>query len=114
MHQAAQVLVGRHDFSAFRASECQAKSPIKTIEWANVTREADMIILDIKADAFLHHMVRNIMGTLIHASLEKRDVSWVADIVESRDRAQAGFKAEPQGLILIEISYPSHYNLPME
>lgn len=114
MHAMAQQLVGTHDFSAFRASECQAKTPIKTIEWANVTREGDMIILDIKADAFLHHMVRNIMGTLIRASLEKKDVNWITEVIEGRDRAKAGFKAEPQGLILIEICYPSHYNLPME
>lgn len=114
MHESAQYLVGTHDFSAFRASECQAKSPIKTIEWANVTQEGDIITLDIKADAFLHHMVRNIMGTLIRISVDKRSVSCMADIVKSCDRAQAGFKAEPQGLILIEICYPSHYNLPME
>lgn len=113
MHQAAQKLLGTHDFSAFRSSECQAKTPVKTIEWANVTREGDMIILDIKADAFLHHMVRNIMGTLIRTAIEQKDVDWITDIIETRDRAKAGFKAEPQGLILIEICYPSHYNLPM-
>lgn len=112
MQACAQALVGEHDFSAFRASECQSKSPIKTIECANVFKEGDIITLDIKADAFLHHMVRNIMGTLIRASIEEKDVSWMTNIIKHCDRSKAGFKAEPQGLILIEICYPTYYNIP--
>lgn len=112
MHQAAQALLGTHDFSAFRAAECQAKSPIKTIEFADFVRQDDYVILDIKADAFLHHMVRNIVGTLLPIGMGEFPVSHLETVLKSRDRTQAGMTAKPCGLSLIEINYPDSFNLP--
>jgi len=112
MHEAAQVLLGIHDFSAFRSSECQAKTPIKNIEFANILREEDYVILDIKADAFLHHMVRNIIGTLLPIGLGQEPVDFMKKVLESRDRTQAGMTAKPCGLSLIEINYPDNFKLP--
>jgi tRNA pseudouridine38-40 synthase len=112
MQEAAQFLVGRHDFSAFRASECQAKTPIKNIEFANISRVEDYVILDIKADAFLHHMVRNIIGTLLPIGLGQTPVSYLKEVLDSCDRTRAGMTAKPCGLSLVEINYPNHFNLP--
>lgn len=112
MHQAAQQLVGTHDFSAFRAAQCQAKSPVRTIQWLKVVREGDIITLDIKADAFLQHMVRNIVGTLLPIGYGDEPINAINKALESRDRAQAGVNAKPCGLSLIEINYPEIYALP--
>lgn len=112
MHEAAQFLLGTHDFSAFRAVECQAKNPIKTMEFANIARVEDYLILDIKADAFLHHMVRNIVGTLLPIGFGEEPVDFMKKVLESRDRTQAGVTAKPCGLALIEINYPDNFNLP--
>jgi tRNA pseudouridine38-40 synthase len=112
MHEAAQFLLGTHDFSAFRAAECQAKNPIKTIEFANIARVDEYVILDIKADAFLHHMVRNIVGTLLPIGLGQAPISYLKEALESKDRTRAGMTAKPCGLSLVEINYPNHFNLP--
>jgi tRNA pseudouridine38-40 synthase len=112
MHEAAQALIGTHDFSAFRAAECQAKSPIKTIELANVVREDSYVILDILGNAFLHHMVRNIIGTLLPIGQGEKPVKYMTQVLESRKRSQAGMTAKPCGLTLIEINYPDVFNLP--
>lgn len=106
MQLAANALLGEHDFSSFRASHCQAKSPIKTIEFLNVHRQADRVTLDIKANAFLHHMVRNIAGTLMAIGSGKQPVSWVKDLLEAKNRADAGVTASGSGLCLSEIFYP--------
>lgn len=112
MHEAAQCLLGTHDFSAFRAAECQAKNPIKTIKYADITRQGDFVILDIKANAFLHHMVRNIIGTLLPIGQGDEPISFIRDVLESRCRTRAGITAKPCGLSLVEIHYPDHFNLP--
>ncbi len=112
MHEAAQTLLGTHDFSAFRAAECQAKNPVKTLEFANVTRQGDYVILDIKSDAFLHHMVRNIVGTLLPIGIGDEDPSFMREALVSKDRTRAGMTAKPCGLSLIEINYPHYFNLP--
>lgn len=112
MHEAAQALLGTHDFSAFRAAECQAKNPIKTIEYANIIRQNDYVILDIKADAFLHHMVRNIIGTLLPIGAGDKPLNYLKEALESKDRTRAGMTAKPCGLSLIEINYPPNFNLP--
>jgi tRNA pseudouridine38-40 synthase len=112
MHEAAQALLGTHDFSAFRSVECQAKTPIKTMEFLNIVRAEDYVILDIKADAFLHHMVRNIVGTLLPIGFGHQPVDFMRKVLESRDRTQAGMTAKPCGLSLIEINYPDNFNLP--
>lgn len=105
MQQAADSLLGEHDFSSFRASGCQAKSPIKTIEFLNIKRQGDIVTLDIKANAFLHHMVRNIAGTLMAIGCEKEPVSWVDKLLKSKNRADGGVTALASGLCLTEISY---------
>jgi len=112
MHQAAQALVGKHDFSSFRAAQCQAKHPIRTIEWVKIARHGDMITLDIKADAFLQHMVRNIVGSLLPVGYGEQPVTRFVDILKAQDRRQAGVNAKPCGLSLIEINYPDIYELP--
>lgn len=106
MNKAAKYLIGKHDFSAFRGSLCQAKSPIKTIEFVHLTKDGDEILLDIKANAFLHHMVRNIVGTLLKIGKGERPVEWVQTVLESKDRKQAGATAPPQGLYFIKAFYP--------
>ncbi len=105
MSAAAQCLLGEHDFSAFRGSLCQAKSPIKTIEFIHLSKQDDEILLDIKANAFLHHMVRNIVGTLLRVGKGERDAEWVQTVLESKQRKQAGATAQPQGLYFVKAFY---------
>ena len=105
MNKAAEYLLGEHDFSAFRGSLCQAKSPIKTIEHINLTQGGNEILLDIKANAFLHHMVRNIVGTLLKVGRGERKVEWVKEVLDSKQRKQAGATAEPQGLYFVKAFY---------
>jgi tRNA pseudouridine38-40 synthase len=105
MQEAAALLLGEHDFSCFRDSLCQAKSPIKTIEYLNITKSNDIVLLEVKANAFLHHMVRNIVGTLLKVGRGERVVSWVQDVLDSKDRRQAGPTSEPQGLYFVKAFY---------
>lgn len=105
MQQASQYLLGEHDFSAFRSSLCQAKSPIKTIEFITLTQQNNHILLDIKASAFLHHMVRNIVGTLLKIGRGERPVEWMQAVLASKDRKKAGATAPPQGLYFVKAFY---------
>ena len=105
MKEAAALLVGEHDFSCFRGSLCQAKSPIKTIEYIEIDSFEDELILNIKANAFLHHMVRNIVGTLLKIGRGEKDVEWMSFVLASKDRKKAGPTAEPQGLYFIQAFY---------
>lgn len=105
MQEAGGYLLGEHDFSAFRGSLCQAKSPIKTIEFITITKQDDNILLDIKANAFLHHMVRNIVGTLLKIGKGERPVEWIQEVLDSKDRREAGATAQPQGLYFIKAFY---------
>ena len=105
MQKAADLLLGEHDFSCFRDSLCQAKSPVKTIEYLRINKTNSTILLEVKASAFLHHMVRNIVGTLLKVGRGERDVDWVQDVLNSRDRRKAGPTAEPQGLYFIKAFY---------
>lgn len=112
MQQAANYLLGTHDFSAFRGSQCQAKTPIRTILEIQLFSLRGNIILDIMANAFLHHMVRNIMGSLILVGQQKVPPEWMAEVLDSRERTRAGMMAPPQGLYLCQVNYPDHFNLP--
>ncbi|MDD0975877.1 tRNA pseudouridine(38-40) synthase TruA [Pseudomonas sp. TNT2022 ID681] len=112
MAQAAAYLVGTHDFSSFRAGQCQAKSPIKQIHHLRVTRHGKMIVLDIRASAFLHHMVRNIAGVLMTIGAGQRPAEWAGEVLAQRDRRAAGVTAHPYGLYLVQVEYPQEYLLP--
>tara|TARA_B110000483_G_scaffold156705_1_gene186081 strand:+ start:15 stop:758 length:744 start_codon:yes stop_codon:yes gene_type:complete len=105
MKKAAAFLVGEHDFSCFRGSMCQAKSPIKTIEYLQIDEIDDDLIIKVKANAFLHHMVRNIVGTLLKIGREEENPEWMLLVLDSKDRKEAGPTAEPQGLYFIKAHY---------
>ncbi|MGP0174452.1 tRNA pseudouridine(38-40) synthase TruA [Pseudomonas sp. NCHU5208] len=112
MRQAAEALVGTHDFSAFRASQCQAKSPIKTIHHLALIEQGRFIVLDIRANAFLHHMVRNIAGVLMAIGAGERPVEWAREVLERGERRSGGVTAHPHGLYLVEVEYPEEFELP--
>ena len=105
MRKAAAFLVGEHDFSCFRGSMCQAKSPIKIIEYLQIDEIGDDLIIKVKANAFLHHMVRNLVGTLLKIGREEESPEWMLSVLNSKDRKQAGPTAEPQGLYFIKAHY---------
>jgi tRNA pseudouridine38-40 synthase len=112
MREAAQVLVGTHDFTSFRALKCQAKSPIKTVHHLQVIEHGRMIVLDVRANAFLHHMVRNFAGMLMTVGAGERSVEWVGEALEARDRRLGGVTAHPYGLYLVQVEYPEEFVLP--
>jgi tRNA pseudouridine38-40 synthase len=105
MHAAAQVLVGRHDFSSFRAAGCQAKSPVKTLSELRVVRDGERIRLFARARSFLHHQVRNIAGTLAQVGRGRWSAADVAAVLAARDRTRAGETAPPEGLTLLWVRY---------
>jgi len=112
MQRAAQYLLGKHDFSSFRGAHCQAKTATRTISTINIHSFGDNIIVDITANAFLYHMVRNIVGTLMMVGRGKCDETWVKDVLAAKDRRLAGHTAPPTGLYLVDVRYPSHFQLP--
>lgn len=112
MHAAAQVLVGELDFSAFRDSECQSRSPMRQVQHLAVSRHGDLVVLDIRANAFLHHMVRNIAGTLMQVGGGRRTPEWVAQVLASRQRTQAGMNAPACGLYFVDVEYPAEFGIP--
>lgn len=114
MRTAAAALVGEHDFSSFRSYACQAKHPVRTIHRLDVERRGDFIVIDVVANAFLHHMVRNIAGVLMEIGSGRRGPAWVLEILAARDRRQGGVNAPPEGLYFIGAEYPAGYGLPYE
>ena len=106
MHEAAQMLLGKHDFSAFRAAACQAKSALRTLDRLDVSRFGDEVVVVAEARSFLHHQVRNMVGTLAEVGAGKRPVSWPRGILDGRDRTRAGQTAPPDGLVLTGVRYP--------
>lgn len=113
MRQAAEALVGTHDFSAFRARQCQAKSPVKTVHHLQLIEHGRLIVLDIRASAFLHHMVRNIAGVLMTIGAGERPVEWAREVLETRVRRTGGVTAHPYGLYLVQVEYPQEFDLPL-
>ena len=112
MQQAAKCLVGEHDFSSYRAVACQAKTPIRTIYNLTIEQTGDLILISICANAFLHHMVRNIAGVLMMIGSGKENINWAEEVLLAKDRTAGGVTAEPDGLYLVDISYPSNFNIP--
>ena len=112
MNAAAQHLIGEHDFTAYRALACQARSPIREMYRIEVTRSGEFVYLDVCANAFLHHMVRNIAGVLMSIGAGKKPVAWAKEVLESRDRRQGGMTAPAAGLYLVRVEYDADFELP--
>jgi tRNA pseudouridine38-40 synthase len=112
MRVGAEALVGAHDFSAFRAAECQAKSPMKRLDRISIAREDDMIRFEFHADAFLQHMVRNIIGALVYVGDGRQPPAWLGELLASRDRTRGAPTFAAAGLYLTGIDYSAHWNLP--
>ncbi len=111
MHEASQCLLGEQDFTSFRSVECQSKTPMRNIHSLQVTRQGDLISIEISANAFLHHMVRNIAGVLIAVGSGRRSVSWVTDVLLAKDRKLGAETAPPYGLYLVGVVYPPEFGV---
>lgn len=114
MHAAAQLLLGENDFSAFRTVACQARSPQRCVQAISVAREGDRVVLDIQANAFLHHMVRNIAGSLRVVGRGEQPPQWIAQLLAGRDRSVAGPTSAAQGLVFFGPLYPAQFGLPAD
>lgn len=113
MHRAAQALLGEHDFSSFRAQGCQSRSPVREVHEIRIERVGNEVWLDIEANAFLYHMVRNIAGALISIGQSDKPVDWLEELLGQRDRRRAGVTAVPHGLTFMYPSYPDYSELPI-
>jgi tRNA pseudouridine38-40 synthase len=111
MHQAAQVLLGENDFTSFRSVECQSNTPMRNVHQLQVDRKGDLVIVDITANAFLHHMVRNIAGVLIAVGSGKYPISWVGEVLSAKDRRLGAETAPAYGLYLVQVSYPQEFSI---
>lgn len=112
MQMAAKHLIGEHDFSSFRASNCQAKTPVKTLWRADVHQNGNMIVFDFEASAFLHHMVRNLVGSLVYIGKGLQGPDWMAELLQLCDRKVAAPTFSPDGLYFRGPLYEAHWNLP--
>lgn len=114
MHEAAQLLLGEHDFSSFRAAQCQSRTPMRNVHSISVARNADIIEIAVTANAFLHHMVRNIAGVLIAIGKGEERIEWAREVLDARDRTFGGITAPPGGLYLTAVRYATALALPSE
>ena len=114
MHRAAQPLLGEHDFSAFRSSQCQAKHARRDLQRLDVRREGEQVVVEVRANAFLHHMVRNLVGSLLPVGRGEQPESWPAELLAAGDRSVAGPTAPAQGLVFLGPAYPAQWQLPAE
>ena len=112
MKEAALLLLGEHDFSAFRSSECQARTPVRTLHALRIERQGERIDFVLRANAFLHHMVRNIVGTLVYVGKGRHPPQWVREVLLSRERGRAAPTFAAEGLYLDGIEYPPKWGLP--
>lgn len=113
MREAARRLLGEHDFSSFRSSECQAASPVRTLTTLDIKQSGEFFLFTFKANAFLHHMVRNLMGALLYVGQGRQDPSWMDALLLERDRRRAAPTFAPDGLYLAQVNYPAQYGLPI-
>jgi tRNA pseudouridine38-40 synthase len=112
MDAGAQYLIGEHDFSSFRGAHCQSHTPWRELQWIKVTRQGDYVLVEVQANAFLHHMVRNIVGVLLEVGAARRPPEWVAEVLAAQQRSMAATTAKPHGLYLVDVVYPAQYGLP--
>jgi tRNA pseudouridine38-40 synthase len=112
MQLAAQYLIGAHDFTSFRAAQCQAKDPVRELRRLDVARQQEFVIIEVEANGFLHHMVRNIAGVLSSVGAGEQSPAWVHEVLLARDRSAGGVTAAADGLYLMRVQYPPHYRLP--
>ena len=112
MQQAADTLLGENDFSAYRAAACQSPTAFRELQRLDVERRGSFVLFHVRANAFLHHMVRNLVGVLLAIGNEQRPVAWAAELLAGRDRSQAGKTAAPDGLCMSGVTYPVHFGLP--
>jgi tRNA pseudouridine38-40 synthase len=112
MKAASKILLGENDFTSFRAAACQAKSPIRTIYQLDIDKSGDWYLITICANAFLHHMVRNIAGVLMAIGKGKKEIKWAEEVLLAKDRTAGGVTAPPYGLYLADIKYPDKYIIP--
>jgi tRNA pseudouridine38-40 synthase len=112
MHDAAQPLIGEHDFTSYRAAECQSRTPLRRVETIAVARGEEFVYIDITANAFLHHMVRNIAGTLLAVGRGDQPIEWPSQVLKAQDRRLAGVTAPPQGLYFVGVRYAPELALP--
>jgi tRNA pseudouridine38-40 synthase len=112
MQAAAKILVGEHDFSAFRDAQCQAKSPVRDLREAAVERRGTLVVFTFRANAFLHHMIRNVVGSLVYVGAGKHPPEWIAELLASRDRRNAAPTFAPDGLYLAGVEYDPAFGLP--
>jgi tRNA pseudouridine38-40 synthase len=112
MSTAAQLLVGEHDFTSYRAVGCQAKSPVRTVKKFEVYRSGHLIVLDVCANAFLHHMIRNFAGVLMSIGCGEAEPQWAKEVLDARDRRKGGVTGPPFGLYFVDAKYPDEFDLP--
>lgn len=112
MNEAAQYLVGKNDYTSFRTVHCQSHSPVRTIEYCQVSRKGEYIIIDVKANAFLHHMVRNIAGSLMRVGQSLETVAWIKEVLDAKNRCVAGMTGQADGLYFVDVDYPENFALP--
>jgi len=114
MHEAAQSLLGEHDFTSYRAKDCQANSPVRTIQNISVRRYGDIVMIEVQANAFLYHMIRNIAGVLMPIGMERKPVEWCAELLAQRDRSLGGVTAPSAGLYFVGVEYPEQFQIPSQ
>lgn len=113
MHEAAQILIGENDFSSFKSSQDENPHAMRNMHFINVNRYGRYIVFDLQANAFLHHMVRNIVGSLLLVGNKERDIDWFKEVFAAKNREVAGPTAFPDGLYLVKVTYPEEFNLPI-
>jgi tRNA pseudouridine38-40 synthase len=112
MHEAAQCLIGEHDFTSFRGSGCQSNTAIRNIHSVDISRRGRMVMIEITANAFLLHMVRNIVGSLVAIGSDQQPIAWLQQVLDGCDRKAAGVTISPAGLYLVKVNYPDTFRLP--